>query len=146
MMDFSAIEADKFFWEAFRQYNDLYTYVNGRIFNPARTMEDERVDKVPYIIIMHTGATAEAANKDVMFDDLTNATVEVLVVATTRQELAAVCMNVMKAVENAVENGLDAEIGFEVEYISPSVGAVQYDPAKPCMFTSITFNTSTKTL
>lgn len=127
------LNTDAQFYAALRgsQVNDE---VQGRIFNPARDEKAEQEDAIPYIVITLTGnSVGQSTKDDGCWQELSLSTVEVLVVAEDREKLALLTSLAYNEIKDYMQN-VDEEL-----YVTPSAGAVQLDPFKPCCYQTLRF-------
>lgn len=136
---------DKFFYRALKSDDAIMTMTGGRIFNTARTTEDEKRDHIPYVIIMHRGMANNGESKD-NWEGLTDTeNVEILAVADNREALAALTTRIRAVVCGTLEDMDDDDME---EWAAPqdyavSAGDVFYDTMKPCFYQSLRYECST---
>lgn len=124
------------FVEALRGSADVMNAVNGRIYAVGRTTEDDNEDRVPYIIISYQGAKISAESKDDEFcGDAEQTDISVLLVYQTFASLVNAEADVRNAIKRHLQN--------EVLECSLSVGAAQYDSAKPCYYIELKYSVYT---
>lgn len=129
--------ADKFFFNALRTSDGVKQRTSGRIFNTARTDDEEAADNVPYIIITYEGMTNTASHKDIQWEGWEDTeTVSVLVVAETRESLALLITDVRRSIKAHAEDESDDQ--QPTDY-TVSAGPVQYDSMKPCYYQTLTY-------
>lgn len=129
------LNIDPWFYKVLKD-DGVAAEVQGRIFNPARPEIDEEEDKIPYIIIQPMGETASMATKDERFAPLDTATVDILVVAESREALADLTHVTDRAIRNAVN---DLTEDSDIADITPSAGQVMFDPTKPCCYQTLSY-------
>lgn len=142
-----SLVTDKFFYDALRNNADVIEVTEGRIFNTARPEIDEKVDKIPYIIIQNMGTQEQNLTKD---EDTTDSdTITILVVAETREGLGDMATLIRKTIKDAMDE-LDYDDGVESGYnmldYTFSAGAVLYDSMKPCHYQELTWICETENL
>lgn len=136
------LNTDFFFVAGLRDSNAVQRLVQGRIFNTARSTEDERKDKVPYIIVSFDGLTNDSETKDDGVEGTEDrVTVSLLVVAHTRvqlAELAQAARDAMRAFFDSVDANDDAHQYAPKDW-EFSAGQVQYDWTKPCCYQTLRY-------
>lgn len=136
--------ADKFFYKALKSDEDIMAMTSGRIFNTARTTEDERQDRIPYVVIMHMGMNNDAESKESWEGEYDTETVEILVVAETREDMAVLTTLIRRAVktyrEAVYQEGDDDDAPIDYH---PSAGPLMYDPQKPCFYVTMRYECTT---
>lgn len=132
---------DKFFFDALRSDSSLCTLLDGRIFNPARATIDEEEDRVPYIIITLDSVQNDQGTKDDVESATDTATVSILCVGTNREQLATLTQAVRtRCKEYYWAHREDALSPYDWQF---SAGPVQYDPMKPCVYQTLTYQCDT---
>ena len=104
---------------------------SARIFTVARTVQDEREDLLPYVII-----TPEQMTEDTTKDGIYQfqAVVNVLCCTYTYTKLVELLSRVREAVRDYFDSN-----PTEMEPVSITGAGVKYDPGKPCFFKTITY-------
>lgn len=143
------LNVDRFFVTALCDSAEVMGMTDERIFDPARPEIDEDEDRIPYIIVTYDGGSATGSNKDNVLAAMDAATVSILCVANSREELAALTDLVHDAVATAFDDGQfydeHDDWDFYITDASESAGAVQFDPGtKPCCFQTLTYQCNTE--
>lgn len=141
------LNVDAFFYASLLGSDDITEVTEGRIFNPARPEIDEDEDKIPYIIIRYEGGQSESAYKDKVLANLDSATISILVVANSREDLAELTELVSDTIEGDFESediyDVHDEWNFYIDSCQMSAGPVEYDSMKPCCFQQLTYQCDT---
>jgi len=141
-----SLQTDRFFAIALKEseVNDL---VEDRIFNPARDIEAEDEDKIPYIIISLDSVTNNIESKDDEGESMEDtAVVSVLCVADDREGLATLTESVRDAIKDAYDNWTQSdttEFGFILDDYQFAANGVQMDVDKPCVYQTLTYTCTT---
>ena len=130
-----SLATDKFFFNALKG-TSVDTMVNGRIFNTARSTEDETEDRVPYVIIAFNGLQNDEETKDSYEGDYDRVTISITCVATTREALAELTQAIRTTIKTACEEGALDECPDDYSF---SASSIEYDMLKPCFFQSLTY-------
>lgn len=141
------LNVDLFFHAALELSPDVINTLGGRVFNTARPEIDEEEDRIPYVIISYDGGGSDGGTKDSRLSTLSSATVSVLIVAESRNDLARIANMVHSSIESAFriapEICKDRDWPFVIYSASESAGPVQLDPMKPCYFQTLTYQCNT---
>ena len=132
---------DQFFASAIKQSSDIRAKVGTRIFDPAVPVPDEELDnvEVPYIVIGNEGTTGEDSTKDDV-DGVDRDTISILIVESSREELAALAEKTRKVLRHAIYNPNEVgEFDFNIEDYSFSASGVTMDINKPCDFQTLNY-------
>lgn len=115
---------------------------DGRIYNPARSQEDEDEDAVPYLIIQNNGMQNDATTKDMgMEGDTDVVNISVLVVADDRETLAELASETRQCIRRCVaRSSHGSEIIKDYDF---SAGSVEYDALKPCCYQELKWRVET---
>lgn len=129
----SGLTTDSFFFIALSK---MQHEVDGRIYTTARTAEDEREDKVPYIIVTHDGLENLCDSKDDVEGHCDRVTIGVTIVAEHREALASLAQHARNSVRRCYWAAVEDE-EHEAHNACPSdytltTSGVEYDPDKPC--------------
>ena len=136
------LSTDLFFVAGLRSSNAVQKAVDGRIFNTARSTEDERKDRVPYIIVSFEDLSNASETKDDGVEGTEDrVTVSLLVVAKTRVLLAELAQSVRDAMR---EFFVEVDVNDDAYQHAPkdwefSAGKVQYDWTKPCYYQTLKY-------
>jgi len=142
------LNVDIFFYEALKANDNLTELTEGRIFNTARTTEDDNEDKVPYCIIQYeSGSSSGASTKDDRFAEMDSAQISIIACASSRDDLASLTDLITQACADAFA---DDDIydehddwNFFIDDCTMSAGVVEYDPSKPCHYQTLNFECET---
>lgn len=141
------LNVDMLFHAALEANHDLMEMLGGRVFNTARPELDEQEDKLPYAIITYEGGASSGDTKDNDLSALDSANISILLVVGDRQGLADVTELVEDSISDAFEQYDELnekhQWRFYIDDCTPSAGPVQYDPAKPCYFQTLTYQCDT---
>lgn len=134
-----SLTLDRFFFNALKASRAIGHMTGGRVFNTTRTTEDDRLDKVPYIIVTFDSLTndLDALTKDDMESEEDNVTVSLICVAENRKRLGELTVAARKAVLNWLRADRDE---IEISSWQFSAGSVQCDVDKPCFYQTLTYN------
>ena len=113
------------------------TLVEHRIFNTMRPEDDEKEDKIPYIVVTYEGMTNDNETKDSIEGNEDVERVNVLIVAQDRVQLA----NIVNAARTAIREylGGDAFAKYSIADYSVSASAVLGDWTVPCTYQSLNY-------
>lgn len=135
-----SLEVGKFFIKALKTNSALVAAVGGRIFPVARSMEDDQLDQLPYIIMQPEVLTNEGQTKDDVEGITDRANVSLLVCASTYDELVQLTQSVRETIHAAYNDGVtDDTWHFDVDGYDFSADAVNYDAAKPCYWQTLRY-------
>ncbi len=129
----------KAFTAAIRQNDDLLTAlgaINGvgaRIFPVARTDEQEKEDKMPYLIVIPTGIRTEGSKDDYEQSDI--ATVEIIVCDQTFEGLVDLADTVRLTIAQHLLQYPEQNIA---DY-SFSASRVEFDYLRPCYYQTLSY-------
>lgn len=134
-----SLKIAKAFTQALRQDEDLLTTLGAtegrgaRIFAVARPDEDEKEDKVPYIIVMPNGVQSEGTKDD--YEQVDRATVDLLICDESFDQL----VNLASRTRHIVNQHLSSTEDYIIDDMSFTASAVQYDMARPCYYMTLTY-------
>ena len=117
---------------------DPVTLEGARIFPVARPDEDEKEDKLPYIIIMPNGIQSKGSKDN--YDETDTAIIGVLVVTDTADEL----FDLTQTVRETIDGHITDDPEFSIDDYTFSADPVKYDSERPCYFQTLTYTCNTQ--
>lgn len=138
------LNVDQLFFTGLKESAEVTSIVGNRIFDTSRNSAEEERDIIPYIIVTYDGGSSDGGDKDNRLAPINQCQVSVMMVAKTREALAALSDTVYDANEVILNDdtlyAAHDNWNFSVDNASASASQVQYDMQKDCYFQSITYN------
>ena len=139
------LDIGKFFYRSLISDEDIKAATDGRIYPTARTMEEEKADRIPYIIIISGQSQNNLQTKDEFFEGQEdNDSVELTIVAATQDALVTLAQQVRnRLVADARLRLHQDDLSGKIDDWHFASSRIEYDPLKPCHFISFTYNCET---
>lgn len=138
-----SLQTDRVFFDILSSNATLMQSLAGRLYNTAIPEPDERAANVPapYAIITFDGFTNGDGTKDGYEGRYDNVSVSIIIVATTREQLA----DLVDAIRTTIKDYLDAadesdpdwnELPVDYQF---SGSQINYDPDKKASYITLTY-------
>lgn len=132
-----SLATDSIFVSAIRSNAELMKYIGGRLYTTGIALPDAEAANVPvpYVVVYFVGLSNQDGSKDDEFEsDTDTVSIDILVVAKTREDLANTANAVRKTVKDYVARKYREDDNFPLYDYKFSAGKVQMDVRKPCQF------------
>lgn len=132
----ASIDIDKLFVDALLNSGAAISELTGgRVYDPGRTADAEREDKIPYVVVNVEGGYNVKNNKDIAGEgDCDSVSVNVLLVAESRKQISEMFNSGREAIGHKLVNS-----GIVDDY-SVKFSPLAIDIEKPCVYMTLTYD------
>ena len=143
-----SLQTDRIFYDALKADTTFMAAINNRLYNTAIPLPDDQAANVPapYVVISFDGFSNDESTKDSYEGAADNVSVSIMIVATTREQLANLVDTIRTTIQSYLMNAEETDPDFDEipEDYHLTGSQIQYDPDKNARFMQLTYACSVK--